>query len=157
MSSDSSFGDTLFKAIQQTKGAASPQYSQPNNRDNQGWEKNNPGNLDKILVRRADLITAIEKNLAAHTKEVEEATAGYRREVVRALEKEAEVVKAGGDFKGINLDKPENHIKDYELILRMLRLSIQDTIEITSQQFRWYVMDEWPWKSAFAITSTRYR
>ena len=56
----------------------------------------------------------------------------------------------------ISLPTPEDHTDDYDQILLMLEMEINETVTIDYRTFRQYVMDEWDWKASFNTTNTFY-
>jgi hypothetical protein len=93
-------------------------------------------------------------------KHIEEAVDELRSRVKRL--KEGQFIQlAGIQFL---IPVPEDHTKDYDQVIEMLKMSVDEELEIESDQFACYVMDDWDWKEDFAraafsnkTTATAYR
>lgn len=115
--------------------------------------------MDKVKVNRTELLGKLRENRDNHKAEYEEAMAGWEVKIVEAFDKALGRVEEG-DFSDLNpalsLPKPQHHMKDYDLVIRMLEMSVDDNIEIEMHDFNQYVMDEWSWKAGFALTNSSY-
>jgi len=81
----------------------------------------------------------------------------YRERAIEQLNSFADDLKAGKSPKlYINLPVPEDHTKDYDAMLDMLKSSINTTIELDNERFRQFVRDEWEWKDRFLGTVNSY-
>ena len=54
------------------------------------------------------------------------------------------------------LPVPEDHTEDYDTAIKMLELSVDDTIELSEHDIEEYVMDRWGWYASFAANTLRY-
>lgn len=53
------------------------------------------------------------------------------------------------------LSEPPSHVEEYDKALRMLHDSVDDVIELESEQYSQLVLDDWQWSKQFkAVTST---
>ena len=104
--------------------------------------------LDKVRLEKKALLEKMQQNLETHVKEYKEAHAGWRRVVIIKMAANLEKAQAGGKVVvGVWEPKePENHAREYERTISLLKASIDDTVVITAQEFRWYSDDEWSWK-----------
>lgn len=50
---------------------------------------------------------------------------------------------------------PEDHTDEYDQLLEMLAMSVDDEVELTAQEFAQYVRDDWSWKHQFTRTMRR--
>lgn len=106
--------------------------------------------MQKVKVNKNMLILTLKKNKEEHEENFLRAEQGYRKKVIEKLEELLLEAKAGGKIcTKIDLAAPFNHIADYERVLRMLEMSVDDDIEITSMDFEQYIMDNWQWKAPF--------
>ncbi|MBA2774756.1 MAG: hypothetical protein H0U36_12045, partial [Nocardioidaceae bacterium] len=46
---------------------------------------------------------------------------------------------------------------DYDRVLTMAEMSVEDVIELTADDFAMYVMDQWHWKQTCTETTGFYR
>lgn len=94
----------------------------------------------------------------ATVRSFEQAIEGYRAAVVKELDQMLEDAKAGRLIKrAIGLVEPQDHTGDYDRIITMLEMSVNDTIELTQQEFAQYVMDQWGWMQEFKTSASFYR
>lgn len=114
--------------------------------------------IQHIAVKKADLIAALEKNRNGHHGQYEEAHANYRKALIDTVGKMYDDAKKGLDVHHfIQLEIPEDHTKDYDRVMGMLKMSIDETVLITSSEYSQYVMDDWGWKEKFVNTSNSYK
>lgn len=113
--------------------------------------------MDKVLLKRDDLLEALRVNRDAHQAIFDEAVEGYEKEAVAKLQRYIRDIKKGGR-KDISfmMPAPVNQVKDYDRVIKMVEMSIPDEIELTQQEFQMYVMDDWSWKNNFITTNSAY-
>lgn len=60
-------------------------------------------------------------------------------------------------LNGLNILAPEDHTDEYDKAIGMLEMSVDDTVLITHDEYRQYVLDEWFWKdrNLRALASSR--
>jgi hypothetical protein len=51
---------------------------------------------------------------------------------------------------------PEDHTEDYDRVLTMARMSVDEVGELSEDEFAMYVMDQWSCKNAFTRITARY-
>lgn len=113
--------------------------------------------MKDVVVKKEELVQIIKTNRENHRQIFEEAIDGYKAEAVRRLEENIEDIKKGKNFYiNINMPVPQDHTEDYNRVLKMLEMCINDTIVLDEQRFAQYVMDDWGWKEAFLNTSNMY-
>src|SRR5262249_19760918 len=98
--------------------------------------------MNSVTVRRDELTKKIQTNRDAHRKLFLKAQEGYRKLVIEALDSMLADAKAGRQIsRSINLAEPVDHTTDYDRILAMLKMSVDDTISLSAQEFNQYVLD----------------
>jgi hypothetical protein len=111
----------------------------------------------KITVKKTELLLALVKNREGHRAEFLEAQHGFREAVIAELDK---MLADARDLKPIrltvSLPTPEDHTKDYDRVIRMLEMSVAEEIQISEQQFSWYVLNEWGWIQRASVTNSMY-
>lgn len=116
-----------------------------------------PVGLGAVTVTRQKLLTYLEENRTQHRALFEEAQVGFREQVIQLLDKRLEDAKQGkGIDLRIHLPEPQDHTKDYDRVILMVKMSVNDEIELTHQEFQQYVMDDWSWKREFVATASNY-
>lgn len=106
--------------------------------------------MEKITVAKNELLAKLEENRADHRRIFEEALEGFRAKVIRELDKLTAKVKAGdrGTVQYI-ARAPEDHTRDYDRVIAMLKMSMDDFIQLSEEDFCAYVQDDWGWQSHF--------
>jgi hypothetical protein len=113
--------------------------------------------MEKIKVRKSDLLQKMEANRAAHRATFEDALSGYRKEVIEHLEKMLSEARLGKRVRrNIELIEPMDQTKDYDRVIAMLNMSIDDVFELDEQTFACYVLDDWHWKGQFNASTMSY-
>lgn len=114
--------------------------------------------MQVVRIRAEELQAVIRENRSKHIKEADEAQVDYRIALVSKLEELLASAKAGDIVAHvISLPVPQDHRREYDRVLRMLELSADEVVELQQQEFVQYVLDEWSWKQAFAITNSTYK
>ncbi len=114
--------------------------------------------MNTVKVMKSELLAKIGANREQHRNEFEKALAGYRERCIEELEARLVDLRAGRRFDvAIRLPVPEDHTDDYNRVITMLEMSVDDEIEIYEQEFSQYVMDQWSWKGAFTTTNATYK
>lgn len=113
--------------------------------------------MEKVRVKRLELLDILRKNRKAHLETFQKALAGYREVAIEELDRMIEEAKAGKRIRRqLELIEPTNHTKDYDRVISMLEMCIDNTIELAEDEVGMYVMDDWRWKEQFTQTSAHY-
>lgn len=113
--------------------------------------------MNEIVVKKADLRAIVQKNRDAHRAIFEEAVAGYRTQSVAILEDHIARIRAGKVVRvSVVLPFPEDHTRDYDRVLAMLDMDLQEEIELEEHDFAQYVQDDWSWKRQFLFSNSSY-
>jgi hypothetical protein len=115
-----------------------------------------------IVVDKAELINTLKQNRETHITEYEEALAGWRKKMTAACMETSQQADKGElkDFpRALNRlsDVPNSHVKDYDRVIQMLEMDVQEKMTINAQDFSRYVQDEWAWKERFDLSNSNYR
>ena len=117
----------------------------------------NKEGMNLIKVNKSELLAKLKVNRDEHKDTFREAWIGYREDVIKELKQHLKAVKAGADIESlISFDTPESHINDYETIIEMLTMSVDDEVYLTRSEFKQYIRDEWSWKNTFVMNSAKY-
>lgn len=115
--------------------------------------------MEKVKVKKNELITKLTENRKKHKELVEKAKTGYIKTIKYQLEKLMEEVKQN---KIINLrdlykyDQPVDKTAEYDTALEMLEMSVEDEITLTHREFQHFVQDKWDWSDQVLASNTRY-
>jgi hypothetical protein len=113
--------------------------------------------MNSVTVRRDELTKKIQTNRDAHRELFLRAQQGYRKLVIEELDRMLADAKAGRQIsRSINLAEPVDHTADYDRILAMLKMSVDDTITLSAQEFNQYVLDNWEWSKLASYTNQSY-
>lgn len=124
--------------------------------------------MRKVKVKRDELLKTIRENREQHCQDYLEAMEGYREAFAEALREAASIIavrQARLEEEGsvnpkaiaFELTRPESHEKDYDQVICMLEMSVDDELEISSDEFACYVMDDWDWKVRFESVTSNYK
>lgn len=110
-----------------------------------------------ISVDKAQLLTTLELNRRDHGTAYEKAKGGYIK-VTSAQLKDYLTQLAEGELliQRFIPAPPEDHTDDYDDVIEMMKWAQGASIELTQQQFKQYVQDDWGWKEAWVTSNTAY-
>lgn len=113
--------------------------------------------MNQTKVNKIVLLEKIRQNRNTHVSEFNKAYTGYVNTAITQLSANLTKAKDGKEFSTyINLEAPENHVKDYDRVIAALEMSVEDTITVSSHEFSNFVMDEWSWKTKFMSLNSTY-
>lgn len=123
--------------------------------------------MRNVKVKKTYLLATVEKNRETHIREYKEACLGYREqalekisEAVDCLKRQVSVLKDGEAIElaaiHFSLPPPKSHSDDYDQVISMLRMSVEDVIELDRESFSQYVMDNWEWRNQWEGTKASY-
>lgn len=117
-------------------------------------------NARSVNVKRVDLLAKLKENREKHAADFKVAFEGYQIELVKVLE--AALAKAKAKDPEYNLEMvitemgPENHTGEYDKVIAMMEMSVDDVINLDASSFQQFVLDDWAWKQNFTATATKY-
>lgn len=113
--------------------------------------------MDSVKVKKGELKETVQLNRDKHHAEYSEAFAGYKRACIEALQTNLDAFRAGTRQRIlINEQPPEDHTKDYDRVLKMLDMSVDDEVTLDASAFAKYVLDDWGWKQNWATSNSKY-
>lgn len=113
--------------------------------------------MKTVKIKKSELLEVIENNRRNHRRIFLKAIEGYRKKVIELLEEAIKDAKSGCSIQThFSVIEPIDQTEDYDRVIRMLEMSIDDVVELTEQEFAQYVMDQWTWSSQFAETAAFY-
>ena len=113
--------------------------------------------MKTVKIKVSELMLKVVENRNNHKNTFEKALKGYRTEVIKELEISLEDARTGRKIKRyISLEEPINQTKDYDRVIEMLKMTTDEIVELTSQEFSQYVLDQWSWSEAVGMTNSRY-
>lgn len=113
--------------------------------------------MQEVKLNRLELLEKVEKNRSAHRDLFLKAQEGYREDVIAELDRMLHDAREGkGIRRSISLPEPMDHTKEYDRVIAMLKMSVDDTVVLESREFDQYVLDNWEWKNLATSTNRRY-
>jgi Sec7-like guanine-nucleotide exchange factor len=113
--------------------------------------------MEKVKVKKSDLIDVLKTNRDIHQKAFDEALAGYKIAVEKELKSKLKDLKTGKDFNlYINLQKPVSYVKQYNDVIGMLEISTEEDVHITMEEYLKYYKNEWEWQATWQLSNAFY-
>lgn len=123
--------------------------------------------MREVKVKRDELLAKVRENRTKHIDEYDDAVAGYKDAALAAINKGVAKLRAQvADLEAgetlqlsavlFDLAVPQNHAKDYDQVIAMLEMCVDEELTIRSDEFACYVMDDWGWKDEFENVSKLY-
>ena len=117
--------------------------------------------MHAVKVNRIELLGIVRGNLEKHIKEFNESVEDYKAAAIKLAEANMELAKSGELDKIAKMravpQKPVSYEQNYNRAIRMLELSVDETIEVEEDVFNQLVLDEWSWKNAFVASASLYK
>lgn len=114
-----------------------------------------------VNVKRTELIEALKKNLEIHRAEYKEALVDFKKRLLEDLEAGAKHVANATPEElskfSVRIIFPQNHEKEFEEVIEMLELSVDEHINLDSESFKAYFKNEWSWATAFKNMTESYK
>jgi len=110
-----------------------------------------------LNVRVEELLVILRKNLKTHRQEYEKALEKWKDVVIIELEEFIAALKKGKKiYIRSRLPVPEEHSDDYHAAIGLLEMAVDETIELSKDEYQTYVLDNWHWAASFAANTKRY-
>jgi len=110
-----------------------------------------------VRIDKQQFITKVRGNRDNHQNVLQTAQDGYHLRMERELERRLHDLRRGRRIdQYLALPEPEDHTEDYERVLTMAEMSVEDVVELSADDFATFVMDQWHWKQSFTDTTARY-
>jgi len=103
-----------------------------------------------VKVKKAELIEKIKQNKENHVKMFRKAIVAYKKVALTQLEEQIERVDDGALDAKLNLITPQNRESEYDKLLVMFEMEVEEFVELEQREFNQYVHDEFN----FAIEAT---
>jgi len=112
--------------------------------------------MQTVKIQRDLLLEKLRLNRKSHRDLFLKAQEGYRKKVIEELDQMLAEARGGKSIRrAISLPEPQDHTPDYDRIIAMLEMSVDDQIQILAGEFDMYVMDNWTWKPMAMSVNTR--
>lgn len=113
--------------------------------------------MQEVTVHKDELLQKLRANKNKHMADYTYALKGYVEALVDQLNSKLKELDSGSiPDASINLPKPKAHVEEYDQVITMVEMSVDEEIKLYSQEFAQYVMDNWSWKNTFTATNMMY-
>lgn len=114
--------------------------------------------MQTVKIDRIKLLEKIKVNRQLHVDDYANAVTKYRKVAIEKLTKMLQSATNGGDIgTSTYLTVPVTKLAEYDRVITMLEMSIDDNIDLTSREFDSYVLDNWDWKHNALLANSTYR
>jgi len=115
--------------------------------------------MNSVRVKKNELEMKVWENKQRHDKLLKETTRRYwaacKAELEKAMER-VEKMDKSWSVGLLSLPKPEDHSMDYEDAMAMLKMSCDETIELSAEDFSKLVLNQWEWRRGFLHVCSSY-
>lgn len=113
--------------------------------------------MNDVKVKRTELLDKLKVNREAHRGIFLDAQVGYREQAIREIEQMLQEARSGKRIRrAVSLIEPIDQTREYDRVIAMLEMSVDDVIELDEVSFRQYVLDDWSWKQQFLAVNSTY-
>ena len=117
--------------------------------------------MNSVKMNRLELLAIVKQNATKHVADYDEAVEDYKLAVAKIAKANLKLANTA-ELEQIRKMKtipqsPANYADNYSRAIRMLELSIEDTIDVEEHIFNQLVLDEWGWKQQFVAQSAMYK
>lgn len=113
--------------------------------------------MKEVNLNRAKLLEIVKKNRDGHRELYEKAVKGYVIEAKQKLTDEMQkVLTEDKHHVNVFLTFPEDHTDEYDRVVEMLEMSVDEVVTLTQSEFACYVQDDWGWKQQWIGSNTAY-
>jgi hypothetical protein len=95
-----------------------------------------------INVSKDELIEKIKLNKKYHLVDYEDAVEAYKKEAEKQLLKQLADLQEGSLDIKLNLTKPINSEDEYDKLILMFEMEVEEVVQLSLQEFNQYIHDE---------------
>lgn len=113
--------------------------------------------METVKLKKSELLAHLRTNREKHRSIFLKAQDKYRELAIKELDAMLAEAKAGKKIRrAVNLVSPEDHTRDYDRVIKMVKMSVEDVIEVNEMEFSCYVMNRWDWQNQFVGSISGY-
>jgi hypothetical protein len=113
--------------------------------------------MKEVKVKLVDLLKTVTKNRETHRDLFLKAQDGFREIMIQELERSLKDAREGREIRrSVAIPAPADHTSDYDRVIKMLEMSVEETVVLQAHEFEQYVMDNWAWKRHATGTNVAY-
>lgn len=115
-----------------------------------------------VNVSRTALLEKLIANLAEHKKDYQEAILGFKVKLLVDLQQAIIDVNASEpeglkDLESVSFAGPISYADEYNEIIEMMKMSVDENITLDNRSFQQYVMNKWTWSDHFNNSTKIYK
>ena len=121
--------------------------------------------MKTVRISIDDLKVKLEENLALHDEVYEEAIENYWKTVGKAFKEQVVIaeetirkrnIEHGGINLYVSINAPTSNREAYEDALAMLSYETRDIVELSHNEFKSYILNQWDWSNQFLASNALY-
>lgn len=118
--------------------------------------------LSHIRVTKEFLLNVLKENKQVHLQEYDDALRVYHETLILHYQDKIEDLECFTTENILDMDtafdliKPKSYADKYDLIIDMLECSVDEFVDISQDEYRQYVKDEWNWSQQFNMVKMAY-
>jgi len=115
--------------------------------------------MDDSKILKEDLLKRLEENRSKHRDTFEQAMDVYQEKITELLlvlttrAREGKIIPQRALY---DLPMPEDHTRDYDVAIEMLKFDVRKKFLLTEREFKRYMMDQWEWTESFTTNTVSY-
>jgi len=114
-----------------------------------------------VNVSRTELLEKLKENRKIHAKEYADLLLEFRARLESDLKAALEKVsKAKNNEKlkqfRFNVVPPQNYTSQYDEVIEMLEMSVDEVINLDAESFKAYIKNEWSWSNQLITSKALY-
>lgn len=115
-----------------------------------------------VNVNRQELLQKLRENKAEHVKEFNEAMIAYRAKLSQEYKELKKKINEASDaelskMRIVFSNAPASHEIDYDEVIDMLSVSVDETIQLDKDSFKAFYKNEWAWTASFKTLVGSYK
>lgn len=110
----------------------------------------------KVKVNKQKLIDTIKANKAKHIEEYNQAVLDYKEEADKKLRELRRNLNDGRLDLQLVMTTPQNKEEDYDKLITQFEWELNDTVELSQEEFNEYVHDDFDFARQARLSNTFY-
>lgn len=113
--------------------------------------------MQSVKIDRLKLLETIKNNRSNHRALFLKAQEGYRARVITELDAMLQEARGGKRIRRmVQLAEPIDQTNEYDRVILMLEMSVDDVVELSAHEFDCYARDQWQWSQSVNVTNSLY-
>jgi len=113
--------------------------------------------MQTVTVNKQDLLSVLKTNRTNHLEEYTSASKIFIQDAIEKLQVMLTTAQNKGKIiQSLGLVEPQSYVSSYDTAIKMLEMSVDETIELSQSEFVQYVEDSWGWKNTFVASTSFY-